>query len=120
MNEKACLVTGISSYEKDGKTNTTVHLLGQFKEFEKKGGALGFKAFSEWTRLDVGHLRVGDVVRLYYDKGFQDKAQLEDIVVLRDVKNTPFADFVIPVFSTENPFTNEADTADAGKKGKNA
>lgn len=90
--EKWCLVVGISSYEKDGKTAFTVQLLGQYSGQEKENGAVGYKAFSEWTRLDLGFLRPGDVITPIYDKGFQDKAVLGDVIVHKDLKDSPFGD----------------------------
>lgn len=88
--EKYCQVVGISSYEKDGNKSYTLHLTGQFNGYEKKAGAVGLKVFIEWTRLDLSHIQVGDVVQLYYERGFQDKATLSDIAVIKDIKDTPF------------------------------
>lgn len=100
--EKMCIVVGISSYEKDGKTSYTVQLLGQYSQSEKEAGALGYKAISEWTRLDLGFLQVGDVITPIYDKGFQDKAVLGDVIVHRDLKDNPLAD--LSDFFSGNPY----------------
>lgn len=89
--EKLCQVVGISKNEKDGKVSFTLHLTGQFPEYEKARGAVGLRVFSEWTRLDCGHITVGDVVYPTYEKGFQGMATLSDIIVVKDIKDTPFA-----------------------------
>lgn len=91
MNKQnLCQVVGISQYEKDKKVSYTLQLLAQFKDFEVEAGAVGLKVISEWTRLDVSHLQVGDVVQLYYERGFKDMATLSDVVVCKDIKGTPF------------------------------
>lgn len=114
MNKQnLCQVVGISCYEKDGKISYTVFLLGQFKENEVEAGAAGLKAFSEWTRMDMGHLQVGDVVQLYYEKGFKDMAILADVVVCKDIKGTPFEHLnTASLVLGQPPF----DGADANKK----
>lgn len=100
--EKLCLVTGVSSYEKDGKTSFTLQFLSQYSDDEKEKGAVGFKANNEWTRLDLGYLKPGDIFTPYYEKGFQDKAVLGDVVVHNDVKDNPFND--LPQILAGNPF----------------
>ena len=89
--EKLCQVVGISSNEKDGKKSYTLHFTGQFPEYEKEKGAVGLRVFSEWTRLDMSHIHVGDVVYIMYEKGFQGMAALSDLVVVKDIADTPFA-----------------------------
>ena len=89
--EKLCQVVGISKNEKDGKISYTLQLTGQFSEYEKNNGAVGLKAFSEWTRLDVSHVTVGNVVYPMYEKGFQGMATLSDVVIVKDISDTPFA-----------------------------
>lgn len=90
--EKVCLVVGVSAYEKDGNKSCTIQLLGQYASWEKEAGAEGFKAFHEWTRNDFSYLKPGDVVSLVYDRGFQDKAVLDDVIVHKDISGTVFAD----------------------------
>ena len=89
--EKLCQVVGLTSNEKDGKRSYTVHLTGQFPAYEKEKGAVGLRVFSEWTRLDLSHITVGDVVYPMYEKGFQGMATLSDLMVIKDIKDTPFA-----------------------------
>lgn len=89
--EKLCQVVGITSNEKDGKKSFTLHLLGQFADYEKQKGAVGLRVFSEWTRLDMSHITVGDVVYPMYEKGFQGMATLSDLIVYKDIKDTPYA-----------------------------
>lgn len=83
-------ILGISSYEKDGNVSYTLHCAGYFSDFETKGGAVGLKVFSEWTRLDCGFLAVGDVVELRYTKGFKGMATLSDVIVHKDASAIPF------------------------------
>lgn len=108
-----CKVVGISSYEKDGKKSYNLHLVGYFNDYNVEQGAVGLEVQKEWTRLDVGFLRIGDVVELQYTKGFQDKAVLANIKVIKDARDLPFGDDSIYVQSQDdNPFS--------GKAGKNA
>ena len=90
--EKLCQVVGIAMNEKDGKKSYTLHLTGQFLDYENERGAVGLKVFSEWTRLDLSHITVGDVVLPTYEKGFQGMATLSDVIVIKDIKDTPFAE----------------------------
>ncbi|MBQ7067256.1 MAG: hypothetical protein IJN92_10595 [Lachnospiraceae bacterium] len=104
--EKLCMVIGISSYEKEGKKSFTVQLVGQYSQAEKEAGAVGFKVFNEWTRIDIGYLKPGDMVTPVYDRGFQDKAVLGDVIVHKDVKENPFGD--LPQVIAGNPFVKSS------------
>lgn len=74
-------ILGITSYEKDDKTNYTLHCLQEFSSYEKENGAEGLKVLSIWTQLpEAGKVWVNDLVDLRFEPGFQGKATLVDII----------------------------------------
>jgi hypothetical protein len=63
-----------------GRTGVTYHLCGEFSDYDKENSdAKGYQVFSEFAYKDFG-VEVGDIVMVVYGKGFQGKANLENIV----------------------------------------
>lgn len=107
-----CKVVGISPYEKDGKRSYNLHLVGYFNDYNVEQGASGLEVQTEWTRLDCGFLRIGDVVELQYTKGFQGKAVLSNIKVIKDAYDLPFGyDDIYIQAKDNNPFTGSGKNA---------
>lgn len=63
---------------KDGKSFTTLCLTGEIPAYraEKAIRAEGVDVTKETTTLDCSSLKVGDLVRLVFVRGFENKAQL--------------------------------------------
>ena len=76
---------------KEGKrSGITLYLVEQFADFEIQGSTLcfGFKSRQAFIYRDVLSdqtvtFKPGDVVSLFYDEGFQGKAQLVDVQLVR-------------------------------------
>jgi hypothetical protein len=81
-------IVGVKKTTKDGKTSYTLCYTEPFADWESADGntALGLKCGSEWTRVDCEFVKPGDVVDFVYDKGFQDKAILVDVVLKKTSK----------------------------------
>lgn len=71
-------VIGIITTAKDGATFTRLVLVSDFTDYQQANAERcdGMDATIEYTRMDCSSLRVGDVVELYYSKGYQGKAVL--------------------------------------------
>ncbi len=85
-------VIGKKSY-KSASTGKTIHnyyFAADFKDSEKEAGECeGRATLQEFSYKDFPVIP-GDLVELSYEKGYQDKAVLEDIEVVKPA--TPFKD----------------------------
>ena len=83
----AKIIQGVKTIVKDGKTSYNVYFSEPFADWESDGAntCLGMKCDVEWTnRVDCGFLKVGDEVEFQYDKGFQGKAVLSGIQLVKN------------------------------------
>ena len=72
-----------------GKDCFTYHFQSEFTDYEVENcECVGKAVLSEFSYEDFG-VKVGDTVKLIYEKGFQDKATLSEII---PVKNPFLAD----------------------------
>ncbi len=68
---------------KTGRECFTIYLSGDFTPYEKENcECAGFNCFSEFTYENY-NLHPNDVVELDYTKGFQDKATLSGVTVIK-------------------------------------
>lgn len=68
---------------KSNKDCWTIHFAGDFTPYEMENcDCDGMSTFTEFTYTDYG-LHVNDLVELDYAKGFQDKATLSGITVIK-------------------------------------
>ena len=79
MKSDEMKVIGLQKREKDGKVSYTIHAEMLFDEWEN---GQGFKAVTEWTRIDCSSLKSGMIIKPFYSKGFKGAAVLSgfDIV----------------------------------------
>lgn len=84
-------IIGIRTYEtKDGKIVSVIFFGSDFEDWEQEGAIRcdGNKVDSEYLgTYDISNLKVGDVVKLSYNKGFQGKARLTDISLVNENKS---------------------------------
>lgn len=79
-------IVGVRETVKDGNRSFTVYYTEAFEDWEagENSTVNGVKCGNEWTnRVDCGFLKPGDEVEFSYAKGFQGKAVLNDIKVLK-------------------------------------
>lgn len=82
-------IVGLSFAEKDGKKSATLYFEKDFNDYQKDNGAIGVAVATEWTRLASAQgLKVGDEVDLRYEPGFEGKATLTDILVMKKSGST--------------------------------
>lgn len=77
---------------KDGKEKVAFNYFGvkEFTEYEKQNGDCeGLCAVAEYSSTDYG-VHVGDVVEFMYEPGFQNKATLTDIRIIKLADKPPF------------------------------
>lgn len=81
-------VFGIITTVKDGKPGTRLVLTSEFSEYavENAQRCDGLDCITEFTRLDCSALKVGDIIELFYNKGFQGKAVLAGFRKVTDAK----------------------------------
>lgn len=70
--------------EKTGKTSYTYYFQEPFSEYETRSSdsASGFKTGSEFSYTEF-NVKPGDVCAFSYSKGFQDRAVLDGITVVK-------------------------------------
>lgn len=79
-------IVGVVKREKDGKVSYTIHGVTPFEDWESEN-SIGMKVVSEWTnRVDCSHLKPGDIVQLFYTKGYQGSAVLNNIILVEKSK----------------------------------
>lgn len=71
-------IIGIVTTLKDEKSFTRLVMVSDFSDYQQTNSERceGMEAIVEYTRADCSALQVGDVVELYYSKGYQGKAVL--------------------------------------------
>ena len=77
---------------KDGKDKVAFNYFGvkEFTEYEKQNGDCeGLCAVAEYSSTDYG-VHVNDIVEFMYEPGFQNKATLVDIRMLKLADKPPF------------------------------
>lgn len=83
-------IVGIKVYTKEGgKKNSILHCLTNFSDYdeEKSDRCVGQTVVQEFTNsIDTSALKIGDVVKFSYTKGFGGKAFLGGISVLERAK----------------------------------
>lgn len=78
---------------KDGQLKTGFNIYGvkDYTRYEMENAQCeGQAVVQEWTNIDF-NIHPGDVVELIYEPGFQDKATLVDIQVIK-IADNPFPD----------------------------
>lgn len=83
LKDDEILVTGKISRNKDSKTSWTLYGVKKFEDWEK---GQGFKCINEWTnRCDLSDISPGDILRPIFGRGFQGKAILVDVQLVKSV-----------------------------------
>ena len=74
-------IFGILGLEKDGKKVYRIYLGGEFSEYSQAHSFQcdGVEVISEYTTLDCSKLAVGDLVQVFYTRGYEGKARLVGI-----------------------------------------
>lgn len=110
-------VLGITSYEKDGKKNYTLHYCQEFTAYDKERGAEGLKVATVWTNLScAAQIFPDDLVELQFEPGYQDRATLVDIVRYPKSKEHPLNLLSVrAVFDSQTVNTETAASAKGGK-----
>lgn len=68
----------------EGKTACTYHLSGKFSDYDiKNADTDGEQVLKEFAYKDFG-VKVGDYVNVVYVKGYQDKAQLDNMYPVKN------------------------------------
>lgn len=76
----------IITVKSSGNKGYMYYFIGDFSDYEKKNAEVyGNSVFSEYSSK-LFNVSVGDEVDIVYSKGYQDKAQLMDILVVTDSK----------------------------------
>lgn len=79
-------ILGIKKTEKEDKVSFSLYGETPFEDWEA-GNSVGTKVVQEWTnRVDLSYLKPGDVVQLWYVKGFQGAAVLNNVTVVSQAK----------------------------------
>lgn len=72
---------------RNGRGFTNLHFTTEYTPYESQNGScVGFKVGTEFTYADLQGIQPGDVVDLVYEKGYQDKATLANVVMLEKKK----------------------------------
>ena len=70
---------------RNGRDFTNLFFTKEFTPYESQNGTcVGFKVGQEFTYLDVSNVKPGDICELTYEPGYQDKATLTGVVVLKE------------------------------------
>lgn len=90
MKENQYKVIGISKFEKDDKTGTTLFLETPFEDWECAGDriALGNKVAIEFTYNEVV-CKPDDLIEITWGKGFQGKAVIKSVKVVEPAIKMP-------------------------------
>lgn len=111
-------ILGVTSYEKDGKKNYTLHYCQEFTAYDKERGAEGLKVSTVWTNLACAALIMpDDLVELQFEPGFQDRATLVDILRYPKNKEHPLNLISVKAVFDFQPVAN-SETATTAKSGK--
>lgn len=90
MGKDEFKIIGIKVYTKEGgKKNSILHCLTNFSDYdiEKSERCQGQTVIEEFTNsIDTSFLKIGDIVKFFYTKGFGGKAFLDGISVLESSK----------------------------------
>ena len=69
---------------KNGRVFKNIYFTKEFSQYEvQNGSCVGYKVASEFTYLDV-QCKPGDVCEFTYEPGYQDKATLTNVTVLKE------------------------------------
>lgn len=110
-------ILGVTSYEKDGKKNYTLHFIQEFSEYDRTNGAEGLKVSTVWTNLEkAASIGPDDLVDLQFEPGFQGKAALVDILRYQTGFEHPLN--AISVKSVYNFKPSASETSTTAKGGK--
>lgn len=72
---------------RNGRDFSNLFYSKPFSDYESQNGScLGFKTGSEFTYMNVDAIKPGDVCEFTYEPGFQDKATLSNITILKESK----------------------------------
>ena len=76
----------VVSTSKKGTTGTTLHLTGEHDAYQRENAnkCEGVAVTTEYIRGDYSNLKLGQSVNLIYNKGFEDKAILAEIIPVAD------------------------------------
>ena len=83
-------VTGtMKGQNKAGREFFQIYATTPFTDYESQNNeCIGLKTVDVFTYLDCSTLRVGDVVDLVYEPGFQGRATLTDIIPIKNAETS--------------------------------
>lgn len=84
MEQNVKEIIGLRTVEGKNGEYQLIYYIEPFTDYEKDGAksCVGMKVGNEYSRKVFKDLKVGDKVKFYYDKGFEDKAILSDVVIV--------------------------------------
>lgn len=86
MNNETWQVIGlVKRKSKTGAIYTTLHLIGQHDKYSVDNAELcqGSRVMTETTAYELPPVSIGDEIELLYAKGFEDKAVLRSVLVIK-------------------------------------
>lgn len=89
VREMKVTVTGImKGTSKNNRQFTQFFGTTPFTDYESESNdCTGFKTVEVFTYLDFSHVKVGDVCDFLYEPGYQGRATLSDVKVLKESGN---------------------------------